>query len=151
MATRRGVVGVIVEQGRLLVIRRAQAVVAPGKLCFPGGAIELGEGEPQALLRELREELGIAARPVRRLWQSSTAGGVRLAWWLAERDGQPCIPNPQEVASVYWFTAEELARQEDLLESNRQFLAAVASGHVALSADVHDVDDVDGGWPAPCD
>jgi len=135
MATRRGVVGVIVEQGRLLVIRRAQAVAAPGMLCFPGGAIEPGETEPQALLRELREELGIGVRPLRRLWQSTTRSGVVLAWWLAERDGPPFVPNPQEVASVYWFTLEELARQEDLLESNRQFLAAVASGEVALTAD----------------
>lgn len=133
MAARRGVVGVIVEQGRLLVIRRAPGVVAPGKLCFPGGAIEPDETEPQALVRELQEELGVAARPLRRLWQSTTPRGVILAWWLAERHGQPCAPNPHEVASVYWFTPAELFQQPDLLESNRQFLAAVTSGQVILT------------------
>ncbi len=132
MAAKRGVVGVIVEHGRLLVIRRAQEVVAPGKLCFPGGAIEPGETETEALVRELREELGIAVRPVRRLWESTTPRGVTLAWWLAERNGQLCVPNPHEVESVEWLSPAELLRQADLLESNRQFLAAVAAGQVAL-------------------
>lgn len=134
MAVRRGVVAVIVEAGRLLVIRRAQGVVAGGKLCFPGGAIEAGETEAQALVRELREELGVAIRPVRRLWQSTTSSGVQLAWWLGQRDGQTLLPNRQEVESVYWFTPAELDEQPDLLESNRQFLAAVASGQVRLAS-----------------
>jgi hypothetical protein len=40
---RRGVIAVVVREGRLLVIRRAQCVVAPGAICFPGGGIEPGE------------------------------------------------------------------------------------------------------------
>lgn len=132
MAATRGVVGVIVEQGRLLVIRRAQSVIAPGKLCFPGGAIEPGETEAEALIRELREELGIAVRPLARLWESTTPRGVTLAWWLAQRNGQPCVPNPHEVESVEWLTAAELLCHADLLDSNRQFLTAVAAGRISL-------------------
>lgn len=134
MAAKRGVVGVIAEEGRLLVIRRAQAVIAPGKLCFPGGAIEPGETETEALIRELHEELGIAVRPVRRVWENVTARGVTLAWWLVERDGQACVPNPHEVESVAWFTPEELLCRRDLLDSNRQFLSAVAAGQITLAA-----------------
>ena len=37
---RRGVVGVIFREDRLLVIRRSLTVVAPGLLCLPGGGIE---------------------------------------------------------------------------------------------------------------
>ncbi len=132
-ARRRGVVAVIVEQGRFLVIRRAQSVVAPGKYCFPGGAIEPGESEEVALIREIHEELGTGVRPLRRLWQSVTPWGVPLAWWLGEIDGgsRP-VPNPSEVESVHWLTPDEMAAEPDLLESNRRFLQAVAAGEIDL-------------------
>ena len=45
---RRGVVAVIVRDQRLLVIRRASGVAAPGMYCFPGGGIEPGEIEEEA-------------------------------------------------------------------------------------------------------
>ena len=93
---RRGAVAVIVREGRLLVIRRSGSVVAPWKFCFPGGGIEGQESEEEALVRELREELGCEVTPCRRLWQNVTPWGVHLAWWLAELppDVEPA-PNPR--------------------------------------------------------
>ena len=124
---RRGVVGVVVRGGRMLVIRRSRWVVAPLVYCFPGGGIEAGEAEEEALVREFREEIGVAIRPVRRLWQCVTAWKVDLAWWLAEMppDATP-VPNPDEVASIHWYTPEEMARLPDLLDSNREFLKLLA-------------------------
>src|SRR5437899_2455576 len=78
---RRGVVAVVNRGGRLLVIRRSQQVVAPGAICFPGGGIEAGESETDALVREVQEELGVAVMPLKRLWQSVTPWNVDLAWW----------------------------------------------------------------------
>ena len=129
----RGSVAVIVRRGRLLVIRRSQRVVAPGAFCFPGGGIEPDESEQEALVRELREELGVAVRPQRRLWRSITPWRVQLAWWLADLDpeAQP-VPNPAEVESVHWYTPEELARLPGLLETNRQFLQALDCGAIDL-------------------
>src|SRR6516162_4199427 len=83
---RRGVVAVVVRQGRLLVIRRSQSVVAPGTVCFPGGGIEPGESELDALVREIGEELGSRAVLIRPLWRSVTPWNVALSWWLAELD-----------------------------------------------------------------
>ncbi len=129
----RGVVGVLVRGGRVLVIRRAQSVVAPGAFCFPGGAIEEGETEPEALVRELTEELGVEVRPQRRIWQSVTPWQVELSWWLAELVHECRFrPNPQEVESYAWFTLDQLATLPNLLASNLQFLAAVRSGEVLL-------------------
>lgn len=132
-SVRRGVVAVIRDGDRLLVIRRSQEVVAPGAYCFPGGGIEPGESEEDALIRELQEELNVDVVPLRRLWWSVTPWKVELAWWLARlAPGASPRAVPAEVESVHWQTVEEMAALPDLLESNRQFLAALATGDVSL-------------------
>lgn len=131
---RRGVVGVAVRDGRLLVIRRSRQVVAPGMYCFPGGGIEAGESEPEALVREFREELGVAVRPLRRLWRSVTPWQVRLTWWLVDLDTEaPITPNQREVESIHWVTSAEMAGLPDSLPSNFEFLDALAAGRIDLT------------------
>ena len=131
--SRRGVVAVIVREGRFLVIRRSLTVEAPGAYCFPGGAIEPGESEEQALVREIQEELGVAVLPLRRLWVSQTSWQVDLAWWLAEYPLDAVLQlNPAEVALAAWHTPDELAALEGVLESNLAFLAALARGDALL-------------------
>ncbi len=125
---RYGVVGVIVEQGRYLLIRRSQTVLAPGKLCFPGGGIEPGETPQQALVREFREELGITVRPIRFDWENVTPWGVHLQWWIAEREpNQTPVPNPDEVAEILHLTLPEMLIHPDMLESNRPYLERLLS------------------------
>jgi len=130
---RRGVVAVVVRQGRFLVIRRAAAVVAPGMICFPGGEGEGAETEEETLVREIREELGVAIEPIRRVWRSVTPWQVELSWWLSRiAEGELLRPNPAEVASVHWQTAGELRRLPNLLESNHHFLDALDAGEILL-------------------
>jgi 8-oxo-dGTP diphosphatase len=130
---RRGAVAICRRGDRMLVIRRARTVVAPLVYCFPGGGIEDGESEQEALVREVREELSVTVRPVRRLWQCTTAWKVRLAWWLAEIDPSAELrPDPAEVQSVHWMTAQEMAAAPDLLESNREFLDLLLRGEIVL-------------------
>jgi 8-oxo-dGTP pyrophosphatase MutT (NUDIX family) len=132
---RRGVVAVVVRQGRLLVIRRSQSVVAPGTVCFPGGGIEPGESELDALVREIGEELGSRAVPIRPLWRSVTPWNVALSWWLAELDAvHSLVPNLDEVESIHWLSPRELLEHPELLSSNREFLEAVLRGEIDLDA-----------------
>jgi 8-oxo-dGTP diphosphatase len=126
---RRGAVAVIVRGDRLLVIRRAATVEAPGTYCFPGGAIEPGETEEEALARELREELDADVIPRRRLWQSITLWNVELHWWAVDLAPSAHLrPNPAEVASTHWLTPEEIRALPELLTSNHHFLAAWERG-----------------------
>jgi len=128
---RQGVVAVIRRGEQFLVIRRSQHVRAPGMHCFPGGTIEPGESEEEALCRELLEELALSARPLKLLWRSVTPWNVALAWWLAEIDADTTIDaNPLEVEAFHWLTASEIRDLPQLLASNLEFLAAWESGAI---------------------
>ena len=119
---------------QFLVIRRSASVVAPGSMCFPGGGIEGQESETEALQRELREELGAEIQPLRCVWRSTTRWHVELAWWLGElADEAELCPNPAEVESVHWLTADDMRGHAGLLDSNVQFLIALAAGEIALA------------------
>ena len=109
-------------------------VTAPGRLCLPGGGIEDGESEPEALVREMVEELSIDVTPVRRCWRSVTAWGTNLAWWLAElpHDIEP-IANPDEVAEVHWMDRDEIRTAKDMLASLPVFIDAWERGDIDLS------------------
>jgi len=130
---RHGAVGVVVEDGKFLVIRRSLLVKAPGLLCFPGGAIEQGETPEQAVVRELEEELSLVSLSAKHLWHSRTSWGTLLEWLLVERHAEsPPVPNPREVADVMWYEPASLLQQRDLLGSVPDFFAAWAHGHFAL-------------------
>jgi 8-oxo-dGTP diphosphatase len=60
-------VGVLRREGKILLTRRLEGTHLAGCWEFPGGKFEPGETPQQALVRELHEELGIAALTARPL------------------------------------------------------------------------------------
>jgi len=58
-----GVGGVVIDQGRALLVRRATEP-ALGEWTIPGGLLEVGETLTEGVEREIREETGLIVRAV---------------------------------------------------------------------------------------
>jgi mutator protein MutT len=120
-----GVAAVIERAGRLLAVRRAEGIVAAGCWCLPGGAIEVGESPADAVVREVREEVGLDVAAVAALghWVRPD-GGLRITWWrVALADAHQAVRiNPADVAEARWVTPAEMRALTPMLQSNLQFL-----------------------------
>lgn len=117
--------GALIHQGRVLAARRSAPAQVAGRWEFPGGKAEPGESEPQALERELHEELGVQARALRRLAGEWTVRpGLLLRIWAAELlagDPQPL----EDHSELRWLGPDELS-VVDWLEHDREVLPEVA-------------------------
>jgi len=99
----------IVEAGRVLLTRRSAHMSMAGKWEFPGGKVEPGEEPAAALVREIREELGLEIEieaPIGR--GTAIHGGRRIvleAYAARRRSGELRLHEHEEHG---WFTASEL-------------------------------------------
>ena len=130
---RRGVVAVTRRGERFLAIRRGLTVAAGGTICFPGGHVEPGEEEHQAVVRECHEELAAIVEARECVWRSMTSWGTELAWWTVTlRGDNELVPHPVEVSEILWLSAREMMEHPDVLEGNRPFLEAVMARRIPV-------------------
>ncbi|MHA5049061.1 (deoxy)nucleoside triphosphate pyrophosphohydrolase [Streptomyces sp. SD15] len=98
MTERIVVVGAALQRdGRLLAARRSAPPELAGRWELPGGKVEPGEAPEVALVRELREELGVDAEPVERVpgeWPLRTPYVLRV--WTARLRPGSGDPKPLE-------------------------------------------------------
>ena len=77
----------------------------------PGGHIDAGESPTDALVRELREELGIDIDPAGAVSVLRSSPGPDLdieIWAVASWDGDIVNAQPDEHDEIRWFGVEEL-------------------------------------------
>ncbi len=113
------------REGRVLIAQRPPGKHMAGRWEFPGGKVAAGESEGQALVRELREELGVqvtASRPFMRMSHEYDDRYVELSMWLVDAfTGDPRGLDGQEVK---WIAPVRLL-DEDILEADRPFIVAL--------------------------
>lgn len=114
---------------RYLVIRRSSRVIAPRRLCFPGGGLEPGETPEETARREFREEVGGRLTALRPIWKNVTPWNVHLDWFAAElaTPVSELVFDPAEVEEIVWLTPRELFDSPDTLASNSPFLTGILS------------------------
>ena len=120
------VLGIIRHDGRLIIIQRAKTVPVPLAWCFPGGHIEEGETQAEALVREMREEIDVDVEPGEFLvTQTKHNGQLVLHCWSATIvSGRP-TPNPHEVADLRWMTPAEIRDHDGILPGTTEILDAI--------------------------
>jgi 8-oxo-dGTP diphosphatase len=107
-------VGAIVHdaQGRLLVIRRGHPP-GEGLWSLPGGRVEAGETDADAVVREIAEETGLSVEPGRLIGtvDRPAPGGVTydISDYAATVTGGVLRPGDDAV-DARWVTADELRR-----------------------------------------
>jgi 8-oxo-dGTP diphosphatase len=119
----RVVAAAIVRDGRVLAARRCGPAALAGGWEFPGGKVEDGESDVDALSREINEELGVDVRVRRRLGEA-TEGDVHLVLHLAtlRRRGDPQAGADHD--ELRWLDAETLGAV-DWLPVDRVLLPSV--------------------------
>lgn len=129
-------VAVLARGGRVLVIRRGLAAPRAGYWMPPSGRVEPGESHPETLVREVREELGLAVRPGQQVWQSDTDDGAyRLYWWTGEVDDTELVINFDEVSEARWVTPQEFRRLAPTFPSHQEFMQKILPGLGVLRRD----------------
>ncbi|HYU47471.1 MAG TPA: NUDIX hydrolase [Terriglobales bacterium] len=110
-----GVGAVIVQDSRVLLIRRGQPPLL-GEWSLPGGVLECGETLREAVVREVREETGLVVEPGEMLGVyerviRSDDGRVRYHYVLIDffcRPNTGTLGAGSDAAEARWFTAKEL-------------------------------------------
>ncbi|MBQ1009855.1 NUDIX domain-containing protein [Micromonospora sp. M51] len=110
------VCGALVTNGAVLLVHRSPARRAyPDLWDLPGGHVDAGESELQALAREMHEELGvhIVARSSSRLGDLRAGSGEDAVnvgvWHIADWVGSPTNRAPEEHDDIAWATLSQMA------------------------------------------
>jgi 8-oxo-dGTP diphosphatase len=98
----------IVDDGRVLACERAEPVEVAGRWEFPGGKVEPGETEHEALVRECEEELGVTVMIGTRVGEDVPLGHGRAVLRVYTATLTEGTPTALEHAELRWLTVDEL-------------------------------------------
>lgn len=102
------VLGVVMKDGKVLLVKRKEAGKKP-RWKLPGGTMEIGETEEQAVIREVFEETGITCSVMHKLGERQhpqTKQQIHY-WQCAYIEGIPALTEPEKFNAVMWMNATD--------------------------------------------
>ena len=118
------VAGAVIAESRVLVAQRLWPPELAGRWELPGGKVAPGETEPEALARELAEELGVEVVVGDRLGDDIALNATTTlrAYQVNLIRGEP---HPHDHGALCWVTAAQL-HEVDWVPADRDWLPALA-------------------------
>ncbi len=106
---RQVVVGAaIIDHGRVLACERTSPPEVAGRWEFPGGKVEPGESDGDALVRECDEELGVRVSVGPRVGRDVRLGGGRAVLRVYAAHLVDGVPEAREHGALRWLAVDEL-------------------------------------------
>ena len=129
--TKQVVAALMLRDNQILCCQRTENQALPLKWEFPGGKIEPGETAPDALRRELDEELGITAEigaeVAQVLHTYANGNSVSLQFFVVHRfEGE--LEN-RIFRDVRWVTRNDLPTL-DFLDADKELVKQLAAGEL---------------------
>ena len=100
--------GLIVENDKILLIKRKNASLFDGMWTNPGGKIEPGENIEDAVVREVFEEVGVKVRVIQKIsdyfhYQEGELFGIYSGYKVEVVSGTPFIREPDKFSELDYF------------------------------------------------
>lgn len=131
------VAGLIARNSKLLVCQRRRDDTYALQWEFPGGKVEPGESLPQALARELQEELGITATIGKELFRTKHRyrdSRTELVLIFFEATVDEAAPLQNLVFEQFeWANPAELSHY-NFLQADKEFVSLLASQSISIDA-----------------
>jgi mutator protein MutT len=130
-----GVHLILIEQGKVLLLQRANTGFADGSWSVPGGRLDEGETLPAGAAREGHEELGITIHPgdltfAHLCHHADPDGQARIGvfFTVTRWTGQPTNSEPGKCSKINWFGLDDLP--DDLVSYARTGIQAHRHGQI---------------------
>lgn len=131
------VAALILRDSKILVCQRRRDDSHPLQWEFPGGKVEPGEIPEDALIRELREELGIEATIGRELFRTrhryrELGQAIELIFFQAIVDPSASLQNL--VFETFEWADPSALPDYNFLQADEEFVGLLATGAIPLNA-----------------
>jgi ADP-ribose pyrophosphatase YjhB (NUDIX family) len=132
--------GAVVRDDRLLVVRMTYSPTR-GQYMLPGGVVESGETLDVTVVREVREETGVEARPLGIIGVNSIVyegeTHTYTLWLMEPVDGEPHADGA-EVDHCCYLSFDEIEAREDVAYLVKYVAARLRGGAYSLLTTVDD-------------